>query len=194
MGILVRTSLQQIFQQICLCLIVQFFVFSSHASCKIILNFCQQFFDPLIFHSHTNRIDNHSCRKIGTEPMKRVLQAFREYGYHGFWNNGYSYLREDELENVTQPSESILLVSDVRLYKNDYGKAKIDFTWSGLRYPMRGVSLTDQDFYDILDDEEVCYKYAIIVISIPKDADWTHPETGERRAYKFVSKVFGSDK
>ena len=33
-------------------------------------------------------IDNHSCRKIGTEPMKRVLQAFREYGYHGFWNNG----------------------------------------------------------------------------------------------------------
>lgn len=87
-------------------------------------------------------IDNHSCRKIGTESMKRVMQAFREYGYHGFWNNGYSYLREDELENVTQPSESILLVSDVRLYKNDYGKAKIDFTWSGLRYPMRGVSLT----------------------------------------------------
>ena len=35
-------------------------------------------------------IDNHSCRKIGTESMKRVLQAFREYGYHGFWNNGYS--------------------------------------------------------------------------------------------------------
>lgn len=64
----------------------------------------------------------------------------------------------------------------------------------GSRYPMRGVSLTDQDFYDILDDEEVCYKYAIIVISIPKDADWTHPETGERRAYKFVSKVFGSNK
>lgn len=55
-------------------------------------------------------------------------------------------------------------------------------------------SLTDQDFYDILDNEEVCYKYAIIVISIPKDADWTHPETGERRAYKFVSKVFGSNK
>lgn len=29
-------------------------------------------------------IDNHSCRKIGTESMKRVMQAFREYGYHGF--------------------------------------------------------------------------------------------------------------
>ena len=136
-------------------------------------------------------IDNHSCRKVGTESMKRVVQAYREYGYHGFWDNGYSYLKEDELDNVAQPSESILLVSDVRLYKNNYGKAKIDFTWNGLRYPMRGVSLTDQDFYDILDNEEVCYKYAIIVISIPKDADWTHPETGERRAYKFVSKVFG---
>ena len=44
-----------------------------------------------------------------------------------------------------------------------------------------------------IDDEEICYKYAIIIISIPKDADWTHPETGERRAYKFVSKVFGSN-
>ena len=60
--------------------------------------------------------------------------------------------------------------------------------------PMRGVSLTDQDFYDILDDEEVCYKYAIIVISIPKDANWTHPETGERRAYKFVSKYLKNNK
>lgn len=32
----------------------------------------------------------------------------------------------------------------------------------------------------------------IIVISIPKFADWAHPDTGEKRAYKFVSKVFGS--
>lgn len=43
-------------------------------------------------------IDNHSCRKVGTESIRRVIQAFKEYGYHGFWNNGYSYLREDELE------------------------------------------------------------------------------------------------
>ena len=101
--------------------------------------------------------------------------------------------RDADEEGGRQPSESILFVSDVRLYKNDYGKAKIDFTWSGLRYPMKGVSLTDQGFYDKIDDEEICYKYAIIIISIPKDADWTHPETGERRAYKFVSKVFGSN-
>lgn len=58
---------------------------------------------------------------------------------------------------------------------------------------MKNVSLTDQDFYDILDNKEVYYKYAIIVISIPKDADWTHPETGEKRAYKFVSKVYNMD-
>lgn len=57
---------------------------------------------------------------------------------------------------------------------------------------MKGVSLTDQDYYDKLENEEIHYKHAIIVISIPKDADWTHPETGERRAYKFVSKVFGA--
>lgn len=135
-------------------------------------------------------IDNYSCRKVGRGSMENVIQAYKLYDYHGFWNNGYSYLREDELENVTQPSESILFVSDVRLYKNNYGKAKIDFTWSKLPYPMRGVSLTDQDFYDRIDDKDIYYEYAIIIISIPKDADWTHPETGERRAYKFVSKVF----
>lgn len=83
-----------------------------------------------------------------------------------------------------------MLVSDVRLYKNDFDKAKIDFTWSGARFPIKGVSLTDQDFYDKIDDNEICYKNAIIIISIPKDADWTHPTSGEGRAYKFVSKVF----
>lgn len=139
-------------------------------------------------------IDNCSCRKIRTEPVKRVIQAFEEYGYHGFWDNGYSYLKEKELEEVTQPSESILLVYDVKLYKNNFGKAKIDFTWDGLPYPMKGVALTDQEFYDKLDDNEICYKYAIVVVSIPKEANWIHPETGERRAYKFVSKVFGPKK
>ncbi len=135
-------------------------------------------------------IDNHSCRKVGSESIERVLQAYNEYGYHGFWNNGYSFLREDELENIIEPSESILVVSNVRLYKNNYGKAKIDFKWGGLPYIMKGVSLTDQDFYDKLDGAEVCCDLAIIVISIPKEADWVIPETGERRAYKFVSKVF----
>lgn len=139
-------------------------------------------------------IDNHSCRIVGTEPMQRVVQAFKEYGYRKFWNNGYSYLREEELENVTDPSESILLVSNVKLYKNAYGKAKIDFTWGELPYPMKGVSLTDQDFFDKIEGVEVCFKLAIIVVSIPKDATWIHPETGEKRAYKFVSKVFGFDK
>lgn len=136
-------------------------------------------------------IDNHSCVKIGTETIRRVVQAFNEYGYHGFWGNGRSFLSEDELNNVAQPSESLLVVSDVRLYKNNYGKSKIDFTWSGLPYSVKGVALTDQDFYDKLNAEDVYYKSAILVISIPKDATWVHPQTGEKRAYKFVSKVFG---
>lgn len=136
-------------------------------------------------------IDNASCRKVGTESMSRLRQAYKEYGYHAFWNNGYAYLREDELENITQPSESILLVSDVKIYKNNSGKAKIDFTWGGLSHPMIGVSMTDQDLYDKIDEKEIYYNWAIIVISIPKEADWIHPKTGEKRAYKFVSKVFG---
>ena len=137
-------------------------------------------------------IDNRSCRKIATESMQRLFQAFEEYGYHGFWNNGYSFLREEELNKITQPSESILFVSDVRIYENDYGKAKIDFTWE--KFSVRGVSMTDQDFYYQIDNEGICYKRAIVVISIPAYCDWTHPDTGEGRAYKFVSKVFVVDR
>ena len=137
-------------------------------------------------------IDNCSCRKIATESMQRLVRAFDEYGYHGFWNNLLPFLSEEEFDNVTQPSESLLFVSDVRIYENDYGKAKIDFTWE--KFSVRGISMTDQDFYDKIDAGEICYKSAIIVISIPAYSDWTHPDTGERRAYKFVSKVFVVDR
>ena len=54
-----------------------------------------------------------------------------------------------------------------------------------------GVSMTDQDFYDRIDNGEVLFEEAYIVVSIPKEIDdWVHPETGEKRAYKFVSKIF----
>ena len=137
-------------------------------------------------------IDNRSCRKIATESMQRLVRAFDEYGYHGFWNNLRPFLSEEEFDKVTQPSESLLFVSDVRIYENDYGKAKIDFTWE--KFSVRGVSMTDQDFYYQIDDEGIRYKWAIIVISIPAYCDWTHPDTGEGRAYKFVSKVFVVDR
>ena len=51
--------------------------------------------------------------------------------------------------------------------------------------------MTDQDFYDRIDDDEVLMDEALIVVSIPKEIDdWVHPETGEKRAYKFVSKIY----
>lgn len=138
-------------------------------------------------------IDNNSCRIIDNKKTDILHQVYKAYGYHGFWNNYKAYLTEDEFENIAQPSESILKVTDVRIYKNSYGKAKIDFQWNMSRYPITGISMTDQNFYDEIDGEEVCFKNAYIVISIPKDTDWIHPETGECRAYKFVSKVFGSN-
>lgn len=133
-----------------------------------------------------------SCRKIGSVNQSLLGRIYNNYGYHGFWNNYKAYLNEDEFDAVTQPSESILKVSDVRIYRNEYNKAKIDFNWSGARYRITGISLTDQDFYDRIDDgDEINFDDAYIVISIPKEVDdWVHPGTGERRAYKFVSKVF----
>ena len=51
--------------------------------------------------------------------------------------------------------------------------------------------MTDQDFYDQIVDGPIEFDEAYIVISIPKEIDdWVHPVTGEKRAYKFVSKVF----
>lgn len=136
-------------------------------------------------------IDNNSCRIIGSEDEDVLEWAYDHYSYHGFWHNYKSYLNEEEFEATTAPSESILKVTDVRVYKNDYNRAKIDFKWSGARYKIMGVSMTDQNFYDRLDDDDVLIDEAYIVISIPKEIDdWVHPETGEQRAYKFVSKIY----
>lgn len=144
-------------------------------------------------------IDNNSCVNKGKGRLnngngtdKEILDwAYNKYGYHGYWNNYKSFLNEDEFENIDEPSESIMKVSNVRIYRNDYNRAKIDFDWSGAKYRLLGVSMTDQNFYDRIDDDDVTYKEAYIVVSIPKEIDdWTDPNTGEQRAYKFVSKIF----
>lgn len=136
-------------------------------------------------------IDNRSCRKTGSRDAGILEWAYQQYSYNGFWNNYRAYLSEDEMNSGTEPSESIMKVSNVRIYKNDYGNAKIDFKWSGARFPFTGIAMTDQEFYPRIQDDEVYFDNAYIVVSIPKDADWKHPETGEGRAYKFVSRIYG---
>ena len=143
-------------------------------------------------------IDNNSCRCLGRAKLnnenstdKQILDwAYRKYSYHGYWGNYRSFLNEEEFEKVNAPSESILKVTNVRIYKNDYDRAKIDFQWSGARYPLLGVSMTDQEFYDRIDDEDVHFDNAYIVISIPKETDWVNPNTGVGQAYKFVSRIY----
>jgi hypothetical protein len=84
-----------------------------------------------------------------------------------------------------------LRVSNVRIYRNENNKTKIDFSWSGSRYPIRWISLTDQEYYARVNDGEVTIANAYIVVSIPKDMDvYVNPHTGQRQAFKFVSKVF----
>jgi hypothetical protein len=137
-------------------------------------------------------INNNCCKVIKHCTADIVEQVYNKYGYHGFWNNYKAYLTENEFERVVQPSESIMKVSNVKIYKTGYGKAKIDFDWSNSRYRIKWISMTDQTFYDIIDNGTVTLDEAFIVISIPKEIDdWVDPITGEKRAYKFVSKVFG---
>lgn len=135
-------------------------------------------------------IDNNSCRKTGNRTQDVLDWAYQEYAYKGFWGNYKAFLNEQEFDAVSVPSESIMKVSNVRIYRNDRDKAKIDFNWSGARFRIIGLSMTDQDFYDRIRDGEVIFDNAYIVTSIPKYCDWTFPETGEKRAYKFVSRVY----
>lgn len=144
-------------------------------------------------------IDNGSCKnkgkghlKNGNGTDKEVLDwAYQKYAYKGFWSNYKAYLNENEFDAISNPSESIMKVANVRIYSNEWDKAKIDFDWSGARYRIKGISMTDQDFYDKIKQGDVTFDNAYIVTSIPKEIDdWTHPETGEKRAYKFVSKIY----
>lgn len=136
-------------------------------------------------------INNNSCKVVDSRGEDVLNWAYNKYSYNGFWHNYKSFLNEEEFEAVTVPSESILKVSEVRIYKNDYNRAKIDFNWSGARYKIMGVSMTDQNFYDRIHNDEIHMNEAYIVVSIPKEIDdWVHPQTGEKRAYKFVSKIY----
>ena len=135
-------------------------------------------------------IDNNSCRKIGTYDNRVLYRAYNSYSYHGFWGNFRPYLNEEEFNALSAPSESILRVSDVKIYKNYNNRAKIDFDWIGSRYKIKNISMTDQEFYEQIKFSDVHIDEAYIVISIPKAADdWVSPE-GEKSAYKFVSKIF----
>lgn len=136
-------------------------------------------------------IDNNSCRKIGSRTEDILEWAYQQYSYKGFWRNFKSFLNEEEFLNVTEPSESIMKVSNVRIYKNNWNRAKIDFNWNRANNRIFGVSMTDPDFYDRIREGEVTFDNAYIITSIPKEIDeWVNPNTGEKQAYKFVSKIF----
>jgi len=134
-------------------------------------------------------IDNNSCKKIESRTQEVLEWVYEKYSYNNFWGNYKAFLNEEEFNAVNMPSESILKVSDVDIYKNNYDKWKIDFNWHKAKFKIKGVSMTDPDFYG--NNDSVHIDNAYIVTSIPKEIDdWVHPETGEKRAYKFVSKIY----
>jgi hypothetical protein len=82
--------------------------------------------------------------------------------------NYKTFLNEQEFAAVNVPTESFMKVCNVRIYKNERDKAKIDFDWSGVGSRILGVSMTDQDFYDKINVGDVNFKNAYIVTAIPK--------------------------
>jgi hypothetical protein len=136
-------------------------------------------------------IDNNSCRKIESRTIDVLNWAYQKYSYKGFWGNYKTFLNEQEFAAINVATESFMRVTNVRIYLNEWERAKIDFDWSGAKYRIKGVSMTDQDFYSQIRQNEVNYDNAFILTSIPKEIDdWINPNTGEKQAYKFVSKIF----
>lgn len=137
-------------------------------------------------------IDSNSCQKVESySPMqtKEVLDwAYDRYAYNGFWDNYKAFLNEEEFQRVCVPSESIMKVSNVQIHESESGKCKIDFDWYKAHYRIKGVSMTDPDYYGKCPTD---INTAYIVVAIPKDIDaWINPNTGSKQAYKFVSKVY----
>lgn len=142
-------------------------------------------------------IDNHSCRRLGRALFQgrqddRALldYIYSHYSYTGFWGNTREYLTAEEFNAVTEPSESILKATQVRIYKNSRGKTKLDFICELSPRPITNVSCTDQDYYYLRSGEEMYARQAYLVVSIPRALDWVNEATGDRLAYKFVSRVF----
>ena len=69
-------------------------------------------------------------------------------------------------------------VDDIKVYNNEGGKKKADFTYKSNYY--KGISVTDPDYYDIF---EYNFRKAYIIVSIPK-TDF------EGKYYKFIAKIF----
>jgi hypothetical protein len=141
-------------------------------------------------------INNGTCKNKGKGRLnngngtdKEILDwAYEKYCYNGFWGNYKAFLNEEEFNAVRAPSESIMRVSGAQIHKSQNGKCKIDFNWHEAKYKIKGVSMTDPDYYSKCPAD---IDNAYIVISIPKDiGDWINPQTGEKQAYKFVSKIY----
>lgn len=144
---------------------------------------------PMLKQKENWAILNNSCHKIYRIEPKLLTKIYQEYGYHGFWNNYGAYLTPEEMDRLDAPSETIMEVNDLYVYYNDYGKVKADFNWSNALYRISNISVTDTDFYG---NNGACWRFpqAYLVISIPKECDWPDRNSPERRAYKFISKIF----
>ena len=139
-------------------------------------------------------IDNFSCRKVSSVPASELDRIYDNYGYHGFWNTIRAYLTDDEYEYhkaQATPSESLIKVNNIYIYRNNNGKHKINFTCQNIH--VENISMTDPDFFIAQNDNRcIAIEFAIIVVAIPTEADFIPPGMTSGRGYKFVSKVFAA--
>lgn len=144
---------------------------------------------PMLKQKENWVILNHSCKKLGTIKPDLLPLVYEHYGYHGFWGNNLAYLTVEEMEKLNDPTETIIEVIDLQVYRNNNNKVKADFNWDQSVNRILNISVTDPDFYK--NSSPSCsFQKAYLVISIPKDCDWPDCTSPFRKAYKFISKIF----
>lgn len=119
----------------------------------------------------------HTWKKVGKLQFSQILSICSVVRTKYIFGSRYKSLSEAEISNLTR-SLMLVEVTNLHVYRNELGKCKCDFEYSGCTYSE--MSMTDPDYYEYDSCE---FEKAHIVVSLP------HTDFNGRY-YKFVAKIF----
>lgn len=119
--------------------------------------------------------------KLGKKTIEDVLKIHSPSKRDKIFGSSYPCLNA-----VDYFTYSLVLaeVKNLRIYYNDNGSRKAEFTYNNIQY--KGISVTDLEYCrKKMYQNEFNYEKAYIVVSIPNE-----PYDADGKYYKFIAKVF----
>lgn len=117
---------------------------------------------------------------VGHKSLQDALQYADLNADEYIFGNTCSFLTEQEAMEIGC-SLQFVICDNVHIYKNAYGKTRVDFDYNGNRYV--GIRVTDRDYYDVIDLQQ---NNAAILLSLPHNPD----PYNMKRYYKFAARIF----